>query len=62
MTDPSYGGDRNDAIHYLDRHGWNVAATRAADLFVAHGLSVRPHDDVEATTFGGLSYVTVTRN
>jgi hypothetical protein len=62
MTDLSYGGDRNDAIHYLDRHGRNVAATRAADLFAAHGLSVGAHNDDEAPAIGGLRYVTATRN
>ncbi len=40
MTDLWYAGDRNDVVDYLDRHGWNVAATSAAELAAAHGLSI----------------------
>ena len=61
MTDLWYGGDRNDVVDYLDRHGWNVTATSATELLAAHGLSVEKHDEEEAPRFGGLSYLTATR-
>jgi methyltransferase (TIGR00027 family) len=61
MTDLWYAGDRNDVVDYLDRHGWNVAATSAAELAAAHGLSFETRDDDEATQFAGLGYVTATR-
>ena len=60
MTDLWYEGDRNDVVDYLDQHGWTVAATSAADLFAAHGLSVDA-DNEEATRFARLGYLTATR-
>jgi methyltransferase (TIGR00027 family) len=61
MTDLWYGGDRNDVVDYLDRHGWNVTAIGAAELAAAHGFSIQTRDDDEAANFSGLSYVTATR-
>jgi methyltransferase (TIGR00027 family) len=62
MTDLWYGGDRNDVVDYLDRHGWNVAAITAAELAAAHGFSIQTRDNDEAANFAGLSYVTATRS
>jgi methyltransferase (TIGR00027 family) len=61
MTDLWYGGDRSDVADYLDRHGWQVSATSAVDLFAAHGLSVQTDNDQEAAMFSGLGYVDATR-
>jgi methyltransferase (TIGR00027 family) len=61
MTDLWYGGDRNDVVDYLDRHGWNVSAISAAELAAAHGFSFQTRDDDEAANFAGLGYVTATR-
>jgi methyltransferase (TIGR00027 family) len=60
MTGLWYGGDRNDVVEYLGTHGWETAATSAAELFAAQGLSVQTNDDEEAA-FNSLAYVTATR-
>jgi methyltransferase (TIGR00027 family) len=39
MTDLWYGGDRHDVVEYLQRHGWKVSSTGAAELVVSHGIS-----------------------
>jgi methyltransferase (TIGR00027 family) len=61
MTDLWYTGDRNDVVEYLGTHGWETAATSAAELFAAQGLSVQTNDDEEAAAFNSLAYVTATR-
>ena len=61
MTDLWYGGDRHDVADYLGSHGWQVAASSAAELAAAHGLSPQNSDDEEAANFAGLGYVTATR-
>jgi methyltransferase (TIGR00027 family) len=61
MTDLWYAGDRNDVVDYLDRHGWDVVATSAAELAAAYGLSVQPRQGDEAANFAGLGYVAATR-
>lgn len=60
MTDLWYPGDRSDVVDYLNTHGWEATATPVADLFAAHGLSVRDNDD-EAEMSATLCYVTATR-
>jgi methyltransferase (TIGR00027 family) len=62
MTDLWYGGDRHDIVEYLAGHGWDVTLTRVADLFASHGISVQTNDEVEASAFSGLGYVSATRN
>jgi O-methyltransferase involved in polyketide biosynthesis len=61
MTDLWYGGDRHDVVDYLDRHGWNVSDTSAAELAAAHGFSAPQPSDDAARNFAGLSYVTASR-
>jgi methyltransferase (TIGR00027 family) len=60
MTDLWYAGERREVIDYLDSHGWDVAATSAADLFADHGLSIQPDEDQNAM-LAGLAYVAATR-
>jgi O-methyltransferase involved in polyketide biosynthesis len=61
MTDLWYPGDRSDVVDYLNTHGWEATATRVADLFAAHGLSLQTDDDDEAEMSATLCYVTATR-
>jgi methyltransferase (TIGR00027 family) len=61
MTDLWYPGERQDVVDYLNSHGWEATATRAADLFAAHGFSVQIADEDEQAAFASLAYVTATR-
>jgi O-methyltransferase involved in polyketide biosynthesis len=61
MTDLWYGGDRHDVVEYLQRHGWKVSSTGAAELVVSQGISALTLGDDEAKNFAGLSYVSATR-
>lgn len=61
MTDLWYGGERNNAIEYLDAHGWATSASSVPQLLAAHGLSLPVEADEEAETLTGMYYVTARR-
>ena len=56
-----YPGERNDVADYLNARGWKAVGTSAAELFIANGVSVEPHDEDEAAMFNSLAYVSATR-
>lgn len=56
-----YPGERNDVADYLNARGWQAVGTSAAQLFIANGVSVEPHDEDEAAMLNSVAYVSAIR-
>jgi methyltransferase (TIGR00027 family) len=50
-----YFGDRNEAVAYLNAHGWQTSGSTLRELFAVHGLP--PFDDVNTAGFADMRYV-----
>jgi methyltransferase (TIGR00027 family) len=56
-----YTGERGDVDEYLNARGWCTVRTKAAELFVANGLSSESNRDDQAAILNSLAYVEALR-